>query len=68
MPKQIEKAANKLDFYKNRDATHPSNLLYEPPTEDFYGPTDERTCTDWFAIIIFLLSFVFAFFYAYFAY
>jgi hypothetical protein len=61
------KKANRLDFYKNRDDTHPINLLYEPPVEDFYGPVDnsERYCTDWFSIPICIIFIAFAGVYGY---
>lgn len=60
MSKKKEKRTNRLDFYRNRDDTHPLNTNYEPPTEIFNGPadTDVRTCTDWGCIpvmIVFLL-------------
>ena len=33
MSKKKDKRANRLDFYRNRDDTHPLNSNYEPPTE-----------------------------------
>ncbi|CAD8057294.1 unnamed protein product [Paramecium sonneborni] len=67
---KLEKAANDLDFYKNRDDTHPQNLNYEPPVEDFYGPvaTELRYCTDVICIIVWIIFLGFSFAYGFYAY
>lgn len=64
---KLEKAANDLDFYKNRDDTHPLNLNYEPPVEEFYGPvaTELRYCTDYLCIFVWIIFLGFSFAYGF---